>query len=149
MQQVQGLVNLFCSLSTLAMPNRKHFKKDGKKKTCMQFSLVLWSPLQSLCLSLLRVQGELEECDWMVAQSAHRENKTRQTALRTRTLLFLRTLLLTNIHITGAQQAPLKCRAYVMANPNWLRSPDCSWAIQCMRVYVQTVCPWHRFSITT
>ncbi len=76
----------------------------------------------------------------VVAQSSHRGNKTRQTELRSRTLLFLRTLLLTDIHITGAQQAPLKCRAYVMANPNWLRSPDCSRAIQCMWVYVQSVC---------
>lgn len=125
------------------------FQTGVKKKTCVQFSLVLWSPLLSLCLSLRLVQGELGGCDWMVAQSAHRGNKTRQTELRTRTLLFLRTLLLTDIHITGAQQAPLKCRAYVMANPNWLRSPDCSRAIQCMWVYVQSVYVWHRFSITT
>lgn len=148
MQQVQGLVNLFCSLSTLAMPNMKHFKKE-RKKSCMQFSLVLWSPLQSLCLSLRCVQGELGGCDWMVAQFAYQGNKTRQTKLRTRTSLFLRTLLLTDIHITGAQQAPLKCRAYVMANPNWLRSPHCSRAFQCMWVYVQSMYVWHRFSITT
>lgn len=143
MQQVQGLVNLFYSLSTLAMSNRKYFKRV--KKTCMQFLLVLWSPLQSLCLSLRCVQGELGGCDWMVAQSTHRGYKTRQTELRSRTLLFLRTLLLTDIHITGAQQAPLKCRAYVMANPNWLRSPDCSRAIQCMWVYVQSVCVWDTY----
>lgn len=118
--------------------------QTGVKKTCVQFLLVLWSPLLSLCLSLRRVQGELGGCDWMVAQSAHRGNKTRQTELRTRTLLFLRTLLLTDIHITGAQQAPLKCRAYVMANPNWLRSPDSVHVSLCAeRVCVTQIFHYH------
>lgn len=118
MQQVPGLVNLFCNLSTLTMPNRKHFKRE---KNLHAFFLVLWSPLLSLCMSLRRDQLKLEGHDCLVAQYAHRGNKTRQ---RTRTLLFLRIpqLTVTSILQPGAVR--------VTADPNLLRSAGCMRAIR-------------------
>lgn len=57
MQQVQGLVNLFCSLSTLAMPNRKHFKKERKKILHAVFTSTLKPTTEPLLVTPVRTRG--------------------------------------------------------------------------------------------
>lgn len=56
MQQVQGLVNLFCSLSTLAMPNRKHFKKEEKNLHAV-FASTLKLTTEPVPVTLARTRG--------------------------------------------------------------------------------------------